>query len=368
MNRIKRQRIDDRTTTKFEHLSNDIMYEFFEYLDQYNIYESFYPLNTRFQDLICASTLPFHIGRVSISKPTFDRFYDDIILKNMHRISSLVLAEPLNIFYIPLLLQNTSKFAQLKSVTFFYIDLNYVKNTLNCLVFSRTLCSLAIQSTNVQCITNTTEFYQSIFQLSTLKYCKLSFVSGVFTDLLRISSDEEPSSIEHFVLNCHCTWQFLAALLSYVPRLRRLFIHGLHGDAHNQAEEFFNVPNELIRVSLCLFSIEFDQFSELSTILFSNLQVLHLSVYNRQYINAIKWEELIRSSMPYLRVFDIKCADSTLFKDQNDNSISCQSIMHDFKSSFWIERQWFFTHRHHCEKKPNEIFYSAKPYKYLFLN
>ncbi|CAF4602369.1 unnamed protein product [Rotaria sp. Silwood2] len=73
--------------TYFEDLSNDLMYEIFDYLDEYDIYESFYDLNQRFKNLLIKSNLPIEIRFPSISKLNFYNYYRQMILSNRHRIT-----------------------------------------------------------------------------------------------------------------------------------------------------------------------------------------------------------------------------------------------------------------------------------------
>ena len=86
--------------TYFEHLSNEIIYEIFEYLDIYHTYQAFYNLNQRFHNLFDFSILPININLSFISKSTFYYCYEHIILRNQERILSLFIS---NIFIYRLL-------------------------------------------------------------------------------------------------------------------------------------------------------------------------------------------------------------------------------------------------------------------------
>ncbi|CAF4272180.1 unnamed protein product, partial [Adineta steineri] len=77
-----------KSVSYFEDLSNDIIYEIFEYFDFDYIYETFSNLNQRFVNLIINSNLPIKINISSISKPIFQRYYTDIIIPYRHRIKS----------------------------------------------------------------------------------------------------------------------------------------------------------------------------------------------------------------------------------------------------------------------------------------
>lgn len=115
---------------------------------------------------------------------------------------------------------------------------------------------------------------------------------------------------------------------------------------------FLIVLNHLTHATLRLDCIGFHQFVPLVKKLFQNLQVLRISTIYGDYLNADQWERLILSSMPYLRIFDIR--------------ETCQTLFSKFNSSFWSERKWFFSHRHHWGDYSNRgIFYSTKPYRYI---
>ncbi|UJR29511.1 hypothetical protein I4U23_010728 [Adineta vaga] len=65
---------------QFEDLPNELIYEIFDYLEYYHIYESFSNLNDRFRFLLMESTLLPKINISLISKTTFNRFYELITL------------------------------------------------------------------------------------------------------------------------------------------------------------------------------------------------------------------------------------------------------------------------------------------------
>jgi hypothetical protein len=59
----------------------------FEYLDFYDVYNGFFHLNKRFQHLLLHSTLPIKMNTPTVSKSNFERYYEDIIIPNKHRIN-----------------------------------------------------------------------------------------------------------------------------------------------------------------------------------------------------------------------------------------------------------------------------------------
>ena len=78
----------------FENLSNEIIYEIFDYLDMYDIYQGFMDLNSRFQNLLMYSSLPLKINMKYLSKSNVQSYYTQFILPNLHRINFLYLWNP----------------------------------------------------------------------------------------------------------------------------------------------------------------------------------------------------------------------------------------------------------------------------------
>ncbi|CAF4493784.1 unnamed protein product [Rotaria sp. Silwood2] len=76
-----------------EHLANEMIYEIFEYLDYYDVYNGFCYLNKRFQYLVLYSIIPnkHRINVLSLSNP----FAVDIVLSPPPIISDFVRLETL---------------------------------------------------------------------------------------------------------------------------------------------------------------------------------------------------------------------------------------------------------------------------------
>ncbi|CAF3932424.1 unnamed protein product [Rotaria sp. Silwood1] len=89
--------------------------------------------------------------------------------------------------------------------------------------------------------------------------------------------------------------------------------------------------------------IGFDDFENIIKKFFYHIETLRLTIKgDEQYLNACRWEKLICSYMPYLYDFDIS---------------------YDGSSSFWLQKQWFFTHRHYSKECEGGIFYSTNQYR-----
>jgi hypothetical protein len=79
-------------------------------------------------------------------------------------------------------------------------------------------------------------------------------------------------------------------------------------------------------------------------------------------MNASRWEQLISSYIPNLRIFDV-WFDIVMSPINNQRRI--RSEITQFISSFWTERGWFFQYIYYPTKRDDHaIFHSANPYRY----
>ncbi|CAF1333805.1 unnamed protein product [Rotaria sordida] len=170
---------------QFENLSNEVIYEIFEFLNVYQLYESFFDLNTRFRNLCIYSNLPIEINNQSLSKSTFQRYYTNLILPNKHRIRSLDLSDPFIIDFFSLSTEHISKYFQLQTLILDKMESGYLENLLTSLTSFPNLSSLII-SIGLGSTTNT--LWNLIFQLPVLKYCKISSEENTYLGFLPMST------------------------------------------------------------------------------------------------------------------------------------------------------------------------------------
>ncbi|CAF4156207.1 unnamed protein product, partial [Rotaria sordida] len=208
--------------TYFEYLSNELIYEVFEFLDYLHVYEAFFNLNIRFRNLLTNSSLPIKINISSMSKLAYEKYYRDIIMTNVYRIN---LFRSSNLFIYGLTsssIQILSKFLQLERLILNNIESEYLEKLLYSLKFLPILSSLTI--TSLDNIKNKKVIYHQIFHLPALKYCKVS-LKGYSNDddpLPSITNDYSP--IEHLIINDTMYLDELNCLASYVLQLRRFSI------------------------------------------------------------------------------------------------------------------------------------------------
>ena len=207
-------------------------------------------------------------------------------------------------------------------------------------------------------IDNSSSFYRQIFRLPKLKYCQMKFEAKLDRELLPF--DNQPSPIEHLVIKNRVRYQSFQNLLSYLPKLRYLSIDGLDGSLYPYVTPSANLLNDFKRVSLKLDLISFDQFEMIVKNSFRSIENLRVTTkYDPEYLDAKRWEQLIVTHMPNLRVFDIN-HDGLV----QNGPFSYHDLIKQFNSSFWMERKWFFTHQHDWQARlDSAIFHSTDPYR-----
>ncbi len=231
--------------------------------------------------------------------------------------------------------------------------------SLTCLSSITINCKYDIQEKN--------NYYSQLIQFPALKYCNVSLEGYIESVFLPIATNQF-SPIEYLVINGFFSPEDINALLSYLPQLRRLSVHHLCKLNNRSFELYSTRLNYLTHVDLSIMDIIFDEFELMVKNLFYKLEVLHISTNDHKtYLRAKKWERLIISSMPYLRIFDIKISCALSSKEYIKG---CIVLFNQFCSSFWFERQWFFGYYVYKNINPEVIhkgyyfiFYSTNPYK-----
>ncbi|CAF0967445.1 unnamed protein product [Adineta steineri] len=220
--------LSKEVTTCFEDLSNELIYEIFELLDCDHVYQAFYSLNTRFYNLITNSTLPIEVNLSSISKSIFQRYNQDIILPNKHKIHSLHLSNPCLYDDISSPIHILPEFLYLKTLSLNDIESECLEYLVPTLVSLPCLSSLSISSAdNVQ---NKNSIYSQTIRLASLKYCSLSLKG----------SDNNELSLP--------TWEQL--ILSHMPKLRIFDVRhedlprDITTENHNDNQVVLNNPTD----------------------------------------------------------------------------------------------------------------------------
>ncbi|CAF3801350.1 unnamed protein product, partial [Rotaria sp. Silwood1] len=337
----------DTKKTYFENLSNDLMYEIFDYLNEYDIYESFYDLNQRFKSLLIESNLPIKIKFPFISKLNFYHYYRRIIIPNKHRITLFHVTNP---FTLDLIF--SSSFFILKFIRL------------------QTLILDNMQATNLEDMVDyTIPYYLPNLSSLIIHVVDQIQVPNYFIDyglslLIDDDDDDKYSSIETLIINDHIWFDEINDILSYFPNLHRLSIDYLEGIRNKQLKiDSINLIS-LTYVNLKVQCLDFNQFEQLIIGYFQQVESLYLSSrYDVDYLNANRWQQLILNHMKNLKIFDLYHIDLKRFDNNNSQEIY-HDLIDNFVSPFWIKRQWFFTHHHKQQGNCHTgYFYSTNPYK-----
>ncbi|CAF3852374.1 unnamed protein product [Adineta steineri] len=231
--------------SQFEDLSNELIYEIFEYLDYYHSYQGFFYLNSRFRSRFTQSTLPLKINIDLTIQSNFNCFKQDIIIPNKQRIHSLRLSNCCMFHTNAFILFDK---ISLRTLVLENIQPQYFVNILHQLKSLRYLSSLTI--TIINYIKHRNSAYQLIFHLYSLRYCKLSLGSSRTLNLAS-NTTSEYSPIEYLIIDDGIDENDLSSLLSYVPHLR-YFSANLsceHDDVSNVQKEAFEEQVKLFQSS-----------------------------------------------------------------------------------------------------------------------
>ncbi len=330
---------------QFEDLSNELIYEIFDYFDGLFIYEIFSKLNSRFHSLFIHSALRLKIKFPLTSKSFFQSRCQHFITPNIQRIISLNISRYFLDFF------SINQFSSLESLTIDQIQSEKIYSIIHQLTSLPRFSSLSIHSLDYFQDENT--IYLSIFHLIKLIFCKLTFPSGGERIPLSISTHSY-SNLEYLILNGHCRLDQLISILSYTPQLRQLSCQYLYGSGYTE----INFPLNLMNISLILYRILFDELKLFLSKIGFRLKKLKIEKFNDEnYFHAESWEELIKNFMPNLSIFHLQYSAAI----END---SYQQFIDRFTSKFWREKKWFFDYYIYKKENTDHFnFYSIVPYR-----
>jgi hypothetical protein len=208
------------------------------------------------------------------------------------------------------------------------------------------------------------DIYQLIFNLSALKYNKLSFSSSEMFIPIPTTMKNQFSTIRYLLIDHCCTLDELIVLLSCTPQLCRLTCSTVNESKENIVTEAIPTISSLTRISIEVCYAEFDELEMFITKISPQLQVLRInSVNDATYLDADRWERLISQHLLHLDKFEFNYEDTI---DEDWEITPCHALINRFNSSFWIKRKWLFRL---CidtnDWIDNTITYSIFPYRYF---
>ncbi|CAF0919759.1 unnamed protein product [Rotaria sordida] len=306
--------------TLIENLSNDFFFEIFEYLDGCEIYQAFSNLNYHFQQLINSLflLLKFNFYRLT-SDNVYTNTYKQLLFNNKHQILSFHITLPLEKDDFLSSFSIDSSFDHLESLIIIDISENVLLSLLANLYSLPRLFSLTIDTQHR--INDLSDVYRLIFTLPKLKYIKCSSEIYVTCDLLPMTTNEQFSNIEYFIIEHPFAFNELCTFISYLPQLRHLTFSGL-------IDEDINI-------------------NVIKSITLSNLTRLYIKI---DEIPADKLEIFINKLNAKLKILSL---------GYDDISPMYFGIRDQFISSFWLQRQWTLE----TETEFDTVQYSIRPYK-----
>jgi len=342
----------------FEDLANETIYEIFDYLEITHAYDAFFNLNQRFRNLFLYSNLPIQVNISTMSKTSFERYRKNVIIPNKYRINYLRLSNPFTvdiIFSPPYVI---AEFIQLETLILDHINAKYLRNILTHAIRLPKLQTLVLSLAEL--VESPSKLFTWIFRLPKLKSCKITYqIKDQQDPPLLLLSEFKTSPIEHLVINSRLRFDSLEDLFSCLSNLRHLSISCLVGHRSLGISSYIIRLKHLKYVSFELDGVRLPRLEKLMRNFFRHVEVFRLTVkYDQTYFDANLWEQLIKSYMPNLRIFDIH------YNGAVDSSSSYHQLVDQFNSPFWIERGWSFNHQHFWpDSLSSGMFYSTDPYR-----
>ncbi|CAF1506240.1 unnamed protein product [Adineta ricciae] len=319
------------STTKFEFLPNEILLQYFRYLNIIDIFYSFDQLNHRFNSLI--RTIPFCLNFQNIqNKFQCEEFCqklsaDETIRSHLYSLylSNANTSYPVHLFLskFPLL-----QFDHLCSLTLHKITPNNWKCIRTKLSSIPKLCSF-------QMIDYSRQLDDLIFVLPISKLQTLIIPDQL---VLMPISFLHCTSLMHVSINT-CDLYDLFILLNKASKLNYLKIEYVN-DRNMELVDSKYIDNSVSNLR----TLHINQFLSKAHYLFmllkrtpnlENLAIFHNKDIN--CINAYEWQNFITSSLPHLKNFKFQFYVN--FFSRNNG---VEQRLKDFQSSFWfIEHHWY---------------------------
>lgn len=334
MSSISSLPLDRRSISQFEDLSNELIYEIFDYLDYFFIDRIFYSLNQRFRSVIEHRSFTLKISLPLMKKSELEHRCQTILLPHRWKIISL------NILDYSRMNLSIDQFTSLENLSLNDISSDQFGSIVKQLKHFARLKSLSLHSTAYFPDENTV--LQSILHLKSLKFCRLSFVSGGYRLPLPFApSHATRSNLQRLIINGHCRLEQLISIFTYTPELEHFScseLVGLEGDTSSMPSLSLRLKTLRLRLN----RVPFDELKTFFMKIGAKLEVLAIREFHDQtFFHASSWQSLIEQSMPCLKQFDFQYTALLL-----NNSHTIEKALREFSSNFWIDRRWFFDYEY----------------------
>jgi hypothetical protein len=266
----------------------------------------------------------------------FPYYCHQIITPNRHRIISLRLSHIWAIRRFVRYITNDLSFDHLESLILNVTTKEKLEPLLKQLNSLPRLFALVIDIKGSS--ENLGNIYKSIFQLPSLKYCKVSYNECQKSSFLSIALNKPISPIECLVIDHSCTFEDLIIILPCTPELRRLTCTNVSKSSQIIAKIAAISLSKLIKISIGSCYALFTDFERFIIKISPQLQVLSINTYgDMNYMDSRQWEKFILQYTPNLHKFELTCQSMSNAWQNQDFS----ELINGFKRPFWVERQWY---------------------------
>lgn len=194
---------------------------------------------------------------------------------------------------------------------------------------------------------NLDDLYRIIFNLPTLKSLTFSIVIQEKQFLFPTNFHHSIDSLQRLHIDHDCSIRQLDHLLSYTPNVQHLFCRYLSDSRSILPTRLEHLRSILIRN----WNVDFEYFEIfLQQLHCVNLEKLLLNNHSDDltYLNADRWEDLIRRYIPRLQRLNFRFSSREFPME-----------IHQFTGSFWTEHRWNFQ----IEITGGRTIYSIQPYR-----
>ncbi|CAF2008726.1 unnamed protein product [Rotaria magnacalcarata] len=329
---------DKKIISCIENLSNEIFYEIFDFLDGCEIYQAFSNLNSRFQTLITCSTLRLKIDLSTRPDSSLEYWSKYVVVPNKDRIIALSWPFSYDHDLGYTLFNIDSSFIRLEILTLRSIRAKDLIPLLINMISLPHLFSLTINyDEDPQEISN---IYQASFNLSMLKYFKLSFFAFETLFSISINVDKQLTAIKYLVIDHCCSLDELIALFSCTPQLCRLTCEQVNESHKDIVKDTLCPILSLTRISIGRCYAKFNEIEIFLTKISSQLEELRFNSFSDvNYLDANRWERIISQYLQHLNIFEFQYNE--IIERYSQTTID-YGRLNQFKSSFWIKQKWIF--------------------------
>lgn len=326
--------------SRLEHLSNEVFYEIFDYLDVFTLYEAFRPLNSRLKNLCDSSHVFYHLDFCHSYKFQLRNFSRLISERLSSRIRSIRFS---NYLQLEAFLSSTVHLSNFDKLRFFNVDFireDQINAVLDFCARSTSLERLFLRSTET--LKSTTETFRSILALKSLKVVHLSSNFNLFRSYHEIII-EPNTSIEKVTFAGTLNLDDLLKFLSLTPNVKTVCC-----DITTQYSSLVWMPYKLEKLNHLRIKVRrtsFDEFENLMSTFATNLEYLDFSAENEmEFLDGKRWENLIRTHLPNL--IGLTLEESFRNNESNLDLDEFHALSKSFHSKFFSDRRWFFFHEH----------------------